>query len=118
MKALNRQIGQRLRNARIMRGLSQAQLAKVIGVNGQQIQNYETGTSAIPATRMKYLADRLGMPINYFFRLPEYEMPELNIPTQQMLRLLRALQQLEQRHPTQLIPLYRYIVSLAEATHE
>lgn len=130
-QALNRQIGQRLRMARIMRGLSQAKLAEVIGSKGQQIQKYESGGTAISATKMKCFADRLGLPINYFFRLPDYEMPELkfsaqqlppllqalqqlNIPTQQVLHLLRALHQLEERHPAQFTLLYRYIVDLAE----
>ena len=38
-----RRIGQRIKEIRLTRGLSQAQLGEMVGLNGARIQNYESG---------------------------------------------------------------------------
>ncbi|MDM7321249.1 MAG: XRE family transcriptional regulator [Fervidobacterium sp.] len=40
---MNRQIGERIRQARLSLGLSQAELAKLVGVSERTIRNYESG---------------------------------------------------------------------------
>ncbi len=64
---MNRAIGRRLREARIRRGMSQQDLAKMFGITFQAIHKYETAKSAITAVRLARLADILEMPIGYFY---------------------------------------------------
>ncbi len=61
-------VGERLRSARNMRGLSQGYLGSCIGVSFQQIQKYEGGTNRISASKLAYFARQLGVPVYYFFQ--------------------------------------------------
>lgn len=60
--ALDLEIGARLRNARILLGMSQEALGEKVGVTFQQIQKYEKGTNRVSASMMLRLADELGVP--------------------------------------------------------
>lgn len=60
-------IGQNLRILRQSRGMTQEYLAQAIAVTYQQIQKYEIGASAIPATRLHALSIALKVPHAYFF---------------------------------------------------
>ncbi|CAN7761462.1 hypothetical protein C6558_13055 [Ensifer sp. NM-2] len=46
-KALSRQMGQRIRAIRMMRGYSQGKLGSLIGLSFQQVQKYENGTNHV-----------------------------------------------------------------------
>ena len=61
-------VGQRLRLARILRGLSQDELGKEVGVTFQQIQKYERGTNRVSAGRLVALAKALELEILFFFQ--------------------------------------------------
>ena len=58
-------VGDRLRQARVARGLTQAQLARGVATKGliSQIECNRT-TPSLP--RLRLLADRLGLPVSYF----------------------------------------------------
>lgn len=60
-------VGKRLREARIMRGLSQDRLANEMGVTFQQVQKYEKGLNRIGASRLWDLAQVLGLPVSFFY---------------------------------------------------
>ena len=60
-------VGQRLRLARLSRGLSQTELAKASGITFQQVQKYEKGTNRVSASRLFEFANVLGAEISYFF---------------------------------------------------
>jgi len=60
-------IGRRLRRRRRLLGLTQQQLATVVGVRFQQIQKYECGANRVSAARLWQLAQALETPINYFY---------------------------------------------------
>jgi transcriptional regulator with XRE-family HTH domain len=60
-------LGKRLRGRRRILGLTQQQLAKVIGVRFQQIQKYECGANRLSAARLWRLAECLNVPVAYFF---------------------------------------------------
>lgn len=60
-------IGARLRLARKMRGLSQGGLADILGITFQQIQKYEAGSNRISAVTLFVIADKLAIPITYFY---------------------------------------------------
>jgi transcriptional regulator with XRE-family HTH domain len=55
-------LGDRLRKARETAGLSQAQLAREIGIGRTSLTHYETGKKAIPKTALLAWAFRTGVP--------------------------------------------------------
>ncbi len=57
----------RIRQRRIMLGLTQQQMAELIGVTYQQAHKYETGINRISAGRLYQIAQALGVDIGYFF---------------------------------------------------
>jgi transcriptional regulator with XRE-family HTH domain len=60
-------VGKRLRHCRLLRGLTQTQLAEKIGVSCQQVQKYERGKNRISASRLWMISLTLGVPISFFF---------------------------------------------------
>ena len=66
-------IGRRVRIARQIKNLSQAELGELVGVTFQQIQKYERGRNRIPGARLWELAGCLGVPITFFFPSEEEE---------------------------------------------
>ena len=57
----------RIRQRRIMLGLTQQQMAELIGVTYQQAHKYETGINRISAGRLYQISQALGVEISYFF---------------------------------------------------
>jgi len=64
---LDGEIGQRLRRARLSKGLTQQGLAEKIGISFQQVQKYENGSNRISSSRLLGIVGSLGIPITYFF---------------------------------------------------
>jgi transcriptional regulator with XRE-family HTH domain len=64
---VDRHIGARIRARRIMLGLTQQQLAELIGVTYQQAHKYEKGMNRVAAGRLYKIAQALGVEISYFF---------------------------------------------------
>ena len=60
-------VAARVRERRIMLGLSQRQLAKRLGVAFQLIHKYECCTSRISAGRLYEIARIMDTPIDYFY---------------------------------------------------
>jgi transcriptional regulator with XRE-family HTH domain len=65
--AADRHVGARIRERRVMMGLSQQQLARMIGVTYQQAHKYERGLNRISAGRLFEIAQVLGVPVSWFF---------------------------------------------------
>lgn len=63
----DRHVGSRIRERRVMLGLSQQQLAQMIGVTYQQAHKYERGLNRISAGRLYDIAQVLNVPISWFF---------------------------------------------------
>ena len=63
----DRHVGSRIRERRIMLGLSQQQLAVMIGVTYQQAHKYERGLNRVSAGRLYDIANVLSVPISWFF---------------------------------------------------
>ncbi len=63
----DRHVGTRIRERRVMLGLSQQQLAQMIGVTYQQAHKYERGLNRISAGRLYDIARVLSVPISWFF---------------------------------------------------
>jgi transcriptional regulator with XRE-family HTH domain len=66
-QAVDRHVGARIRERRIMLGLTQQQLADLIGVTYQQAHKYERGINRVSAGRLFEIARVLSVPIGYFY---------------------------------------------------
>ena len=60
-------VGTRIRERRVMLGLTQQQLADLIGVTYQQAHKYERGINRVSAGRLYEVAQVLSVPVSYFF---------------------------------------------------
>ena len=60
-------VGKRVRWRRRLLGLSQSELADLVGVRYQQIQKYECAVNRLSAARLWHLARALGVNVQYFY---------------------------------------------------
>ena len=60
-------IGTRIKELRLIQGLSRDQLGKKIFVSHQQLQKYENATNRVSAGKLLLIAKSLGVDIQYFF---------------------------------------------------
>jgi len=68
-----------------MLGLTQQQLAEMIGVTYQQAHKYERGINRVSAGRLFEIARALSAPISYFYEGIGQEAPKPVTPHQRML---------------------------------
>src|SRR5712691_6511342 len=61
------EVGRRIRAQRLVRGLSQTDLGRSLGITFQQVQKYEKGANRVGAGRLTRIAEVLGMPVAFFF---------------------------------------------------
>jgi transcriptional regulator with XRE-family HTH domain len=90
---IDKQIGMRLRQIRILRDLSQSQLGAELGVTFQQVQKYESGTNAIASSRMPALCKALGITPDELYRVDVQTQP-INIVTTAIMRTAIKLEKL------------------------
>ena len=64
---IDRHVGARVRDRRIFVGLTQQQMAELIGVTYQQAHKNEKGIKRVPAGRLYNIAQALGVDVSYFF---------------------------------------------------
>ena len=67
MKESNNKIQDIIKGLRKAKGLSQMQLAEMLGVSYQQVQKYEKGNTKISVERLSQIAKVLDVPITIFF---------------------------------------------------
>ena len=60
-------IGERIRQRRILSGMTQDQLGEALGVSYQQVQKYETGANRVSGGRLYLIARTLGISPAWFF---------------------------------------------------
>ena len=82
---VDRYVGARMRERRIMLGLTQQQMAELIGVTYQQAHKYEKGINRIAAGRLFTIAQALGVEVGYFFDGMDGERSFKPTPQQRML---------------------------------
>src|SRR5580704_10388483 len=93
---IDRHVGARIRERRIMLGLTQQQLADLIGVTYQQAHKYERGINRVSAGRLFEIAQVLRVPVSYFFDGIEAEGGRTVSPRERMcLELARNFSQIE-----------------------
>lgn len=86
--------GSRLREARLLRGMNQSELAKALStpITFQQVQKYERGANRISVSRLCEFAEALQLPPSYF--LPNSNTPVLSLPSTKEARFLENYRQL------------------------
>jgi transcriptional regulator with XRE-family HTH domain len=96
-----------------MLGLTQQQLADLIGVTYQQAHKYERGINRVSAGRLFEVAQVLSVPVNYFFDGLEQESERGISPRERMcLELARNFAQIpNERHQEALSQLARALAS-------
>jgi transcriptional regulator with XRE-family HTH domain len=110
---VDRYVGARIRERRIMLGLTQQQLADLIGVTYQQAHKYERGINRVSAGRLFEVAQVLSVPVNYFFDGLENESERAISPRERMcLELARNFAQIpNERHQEALSQLARVLAT-------
>ena len=61
-------VGQRVRQRRVLCGLSQTELANAMGLTFQQLQKYERGINRISASKLWQISQVLRVPVQWFFK--------------------------------------------------
>lgn len=109
----DRHVGTRIRERRIMLGLSQQQMADLIGVTYQQAHKYERGINRISAGRLHEIAQVLGVPVGYFFEgLDSQKLPDLTSRQRMCLELARNFSSISnEKHQEALSQLARALAS-------
>jgi transcriptional regulator with XRE-family HTH domain len=114
MQEVDRQVATRVRQRRTMLGLSQQQLAELIGVTYQQAHKYEAGANRISAGRLYEIAQALGVGVGYFFQ--DVAQPAAAKPTDRqraMLELARNFAHMpSRRHQEAIVELARALTSV------
>lgn len=98
-------VGNRVRSHRLLAGMGQTSLARALGVTFQQLQKYETGDNRISASKLKVIAETLGVPIGILFEGFERETPKLL--DDEALRLLRFYYAMPERARRQFLQMVR-----------
>src|SRR5258708_24809522 len=78
-------VGARIRAQRVVRGLTQSELAKLVGISFQSVQKYEQGENRVSASRLYEFAAALGVAPQHFFdgldaRKPDAAVSEITTP--------------------------------------
>jgi transcriptional regulator with XRE-family HTH domain len=110
---IDRHVGARVRERRIMLGFTQQQLADLIGVTYQQAHKYERGINRVSAGRLFEIAHVLNVPVNYFFEgLMEDEGRQVSSRERMCLELARNFAHIpNERHQEALSQLARVLAA-------
>ena len=86
--------GQRLREARLLRGLNQSELGKALSqpITFQQVQKYERGANRMSVSRLCEFADILQLPVVFFLPKSDIELlPAVSLQESRLLENYRLL---------------------------
>lgn len=114
----DRHVGARIRERRVMMGLSQQQLARMIGVTYQQAHKYERGLNRISAGRLYEIAQVLGVPVSWFFEgmATDGSAPEITPRQRMCLELARNFAAIDnEKHQEALSQMARALAAQAAA---
>lgn len=75
-ESFNGHIGRLIRRKRVMLGISQEQLGKLMDVSPQQVQKYESGANGLSAFRLLQILPLIGESMVDFLSALGPEMPE------------------------------------------
>lgn len=78
----DKHVGAKVRQRRLMMGISQEKLGDALGLTFQQVQKYEKGTNRIGASRLSHIASVLQVAPGWFF--PDQPAGSKSTSTQQV----------------------------------
>ncbi|UNE54001.1 helix-turn-helix domain-containing protein [Bartonella machadoae] len=104
-------IGKKIRFRRKMLKMSQKELGQSLNLSAQQIQKYETGLNRVSAGRLKEIAEKLNVPLAFFYadlltkQEPPYHHDEIISSKEEylLLKSFRVLNSVKQKAILQLI---------------
>ncbi|MCW8835960.1 MAG: helix-turn-helix domain-containing protein [Rhodospirillales bacterium] len=110
---IDRYVGLRIRERRIMLGLTQQDLADQIGVTYQQAHKYEKGINRISAGRLYEIARVLGTGVGHFYEgLEQTNSGEMDGMQRRSLEIARYFAQIpNERHQAALSNLARALTN-------
>ena len=74
-------VGEKIRERRVMLGLTQENLAQHLGISYQQVQKYETAANRVSAGRLFEISKVLEAPISFFFdQFDETNIQKISLP--------------------------------------
>ena len=115
-QSVDRHIAARMRERRTMLGLTQQQVAEVLGITYQQLYKYEKGVNRISAGRLHALARALGVDIGYFYEgLGSGEPARPTAQQRRMIELARSFAVLPRRQQEALAEMARVLAGVEEA---
>ena len=71
-------VSQKIKNARVLKGFSQQELANKVGISKQMISKYEKGESFPSSTVLLKFKNQLNVSMNYFFKPNKIELGVIN----------------------------------------
>jgi len=93
-------LGQRLRELRRAREMTQKELASMVGVTGAQLHRYETGATRIAASRLMLVAEALGVRTDELMgdHAPHvHSNPAPSLPNDDIVELVQVFSSIEDR---------------------
>ena len=96
----NEDFAARLRQLRKQKNLSQADLAKIVGVHYNHIGRYERGSSRPSAEALNKLAHALGVSSDYLIEGSTQEAAKADFEDRDLLRMFQEIQKLDQEDKT------------------
>ena len=108
---VDRHVAARIRERRVMLGITQQELADRVGITYQQLHKYERAINRVTAGRLVEIAKALNTEPSYFFEgLGETEMPT-DIRQRMALEIARNAAQMDERHLEALAAITRALAS-------
>jgi transcriptional regulator with XRE-family HTH domain len=110
--AIDRHVGACIRERRITLGLTQQQLAEMIGITYQQAHKYERGINRISAGRLYEIACVLKAPIVYFYETFNQKAPQLALShSRSLLKIVQNFSEIQnKKHQEAISQLARALV--------
>ncbi len=107
-------VGRRVKERRVLLGLSQDDLGKLLGLTFQQVQKYEKGWNRISASKLWELTHILGVPVSWFFEgIDEKGVPEdSTMVKRETLQLVRYFDACPKETQESLMHLFHSVASM------
>jgi len=99
----SREIGEKIKKQRRKLGISQEQLAEILGVTYQQVQRYENGMNKLNLTNIQIVADALSVPVSYFFEAEKALKERASYTVPDEVRLLKYFRKIKERGSKQAV---------------
>ena len=112
-------VGQRVRQRRLLLGMTLQELGDSVGIKFQQIQKYESGANRISASRMWDIAAAMEVPVSFFFEGLDGQAPDTGeargdiLTDKEALELVRAYYLIPENQRRRLFDLARVLSEVA-----